>query len=104
LSAKKARVGDEERYETFEEWFDAVGQEKVRENLEERYSAEFGTSSFADTHEDDDRITCWEEFDKWCRDAGKEETETCLDHMDGMVKLIRDQRALIAALFAKEAR
>jgi len=95
---------DEERYKTFEEWLDAVGPQKVRENLEERYSAEFGTNSFAETHEDDDRITCWEEFDEVCREQGKDETDTCLEHMDGMVQLIRDQRALIAALFAKEAR
>lgn len=95
---------DEERYKTFEEWLDAVGPQKVRENLEERYDAAFGTKTFAETHENDDRITSWEQFDEVCRKAAKDETETCLDHMDGMVKLIRDQRALIAALFAKEAR
>jgi len=99
--AKKARVGDEESYATFKEWLDAVGPQKVRENLEERYDAAFGTKTFAEVYEDDDGITSWEGFDEWCRDAGKEETETCLDHMDGMVKLIRDQRELIAALFAK---
>ena len=75
------------------------GPQEKRARVEKRYNEDYAVETLAKFCEDWDEITSWEDYLEYLGEHGAdEEWETCLGHMDEMVKLIRDQKKLIDEL------
>jgi hypothetical protein len=101
---KKARVDTGEsayafiQARRFKKLLDRRGTEAAREDLEERFDKDFGTKTVAEKYRDED-TEYWENFSGWVREYGdNDEYEKCLEHVDEMVLLLRDQNELIRVL------
>ena len=100
--AKKARVGGENGTQGPA---DEATQE-IRARVEKRYNERYVVETLAKYCErgEEDELKSWEEYYEYIAEEGEDDDwEKCLEHMNEMVKLIRDQRELISMLSAKLA-
>ena len=78
--------------------------EAARGDQEKRFNKNFGVSTLEKQYKGTDTWE-WDEYDEWLRVEGKLEDfwgeGGCLDHVDEMVKLLRDQDELLRVLCAQ---
>ena len=70
--------------------------------MEKRYNEEYVVETLAKhckQEDEDDCLKSWEEYHAYIAEEGEDiDWEKCLEHMEEMVKLIRDQKELIDEL------
>ena len=78
------------------------GPQEKRARVEKRYNEKYVVQTLAEhckRGEEDDWFKSWEEYHAYIAEEGEDDDwEKCLEHMEEMVKLIRDQKELIDEL------
>ena len=75
------------------------GPQEKRARVEKRYNEKYVIQTLAKHCEDVEEFKSWEDYHAYIAEEGEDDDwKKCLEHMEEMVKLIRDQKELIDEL------